>query len=40
MVYVCSMGFNAMDVKLGEAVHYEVRIVSSGLDLDRRPLDL
>ena len=26
MVYVCSMGFNAMDVKLGEAVHYEVRI--------------
>ena len=27
MVYVCSVGINAMDVKLGEAVHLEVRIV-------------
>ena len=26
MVYVCSMGFNAMDVKLGEAVYYEIKI--------------
>ena len=27
MVFVCSMVINDMDVKLGEAVHLEVRIV-------------
>ena len=27
MVYVCSMGINHMDAKLGETVHLEVRIV-------------
>ena len=27
MVYVCSMGINAMDVKLGQAVDLEVRII-------------
>ena len=33
------MGINDMDVKLGEAVHLEVRIVLKCFDLDPRPFD-
>ena len=40
MVFVCSMGINDMDVKLGEAVHLEVRIVHSASEAVKIPLVL